>query len=86
MIRMNEIDLIVGLAVLTFLFAWLFLGGGMHRVLVLLRLRPDWTKPENAPPAFEGILPHAYNASICNEKVCRECGGGSRHPIHRGGR
>ena len=41
----------------------------------------DWTDPDNAPPAFDDVGPHAYEPA---EKVhcCKHCGGGKKHAIH----
>lgn len=52
-----------------------------NRLLVLLGLRIDYTDPENAPPAFEGVRPHIY-AGHKTLECCRLCGGGWKHPIH----
>jgi hypothetical protein len=52
-----------------------------YRLMVLLRLKPDWRNPDYAPPAFEGIAAHPYKpASLL--PCCLVCGGGKKHKIH----
>lgn len=61
---------------------WCILSLLRYKVLVFLRLKPDWRNLDYAPPAFmEGTLPHLYDAhSTLN--CCRQCGGGRLHKIH----
>lgn len=42
----------------------------------------DWTDPRNAPPAFQDVLPHAYETTD-GLGCCLKCGGGSLHSVHR---
>jgi hypothetical protein len=43
---------------------------------------PDWSDPDNAPPAFEDVTnPHAYEPAK-TLPCCALCGGGKRHAIH----
>ena len=54
-----------------------------YRLLVLLRLKPDWSNPEFAPPGLEGgIRPHTFKPSA-SLPCCVLCGGGRLHKIHR---
>lgn len=41
----------------------------------------DWTNPDNAPPAFDDVQPHVYEAAE-SLQCCVQCGGGRRNPIH----
>ena len=53
-----------------------------HRVLVFLRLRPDYRNPDVCPPAFETDGPHRFKR-FAGSLVCGECGGGRLHRIHQ---
>jgi len=54
-----------------------------HDFLLFWGLRPDWTNPDNAPPAWEA-LPHKY-LTMPDLKCCAKCGGGRNHQIHEVG-
>lgn len=41
-----------------------------------------WADPDNAPPAFQDVLPHEYQAHE-TLRCCVQCGGGKNHQIHR---
>ena len=53
-----------------------------HKALVFLGLRPDWTDPDNAPPAFLPVQPHKY-LTMPDLLCCAKCGGGRKHAIHQ---
>ncbi len=42
---------------------------------------PDWSNPDNAPPAFDAVEPHVY-FEAANTPCCKFCGGGKLNPIH----
>ena len=53
-----------------------------HDFLVLLRLRPDFRNPDNAPPAFwDREPPHPFKRGE-GLLVCMQCGGGRLHKVH----
>jgi hypothetical protein len=43
---------------------------------------PDWTDPDNAPPAFDGVMPHGFKQAP-SLSCCLFCGGGAKNPIHK---
>ena len=76
-----------------------FRGGlSWNWILVRLGLRPDYSKVENSPPAFEPVSPHVYRDELPRQvldpltlkwvpvigksAVCVQCGGGKNHKIH----